>query len=191
MRAMRRKFELIWEESLSSLLSNWTRLQRYSHTFHQSRTTAANYCHTRNILRNHTLSQSLCFSLQKTEFLCLFGLNTLSKRDELLEMKRRKRRMMLQERVPSPSAVPSKRKTPSPPHPPLSTHFTPEEMDRTEELDDKKHFLKHLQPQPRQSGERTRDVHTHTHTHTEYCTVTLPVLTRLENYTLIIIDHFN
>ncbi|KTG06872.1 hypothetical protein cypCar_00042575 [Cyprinus carpio] len=80
-------------------------------------------------------------SSEKTEFLCLFGLTTLSKRDELLEMKRRKRRRMLQERVPSPSAVPNKRKTPSPPHPPLSTRFTPEEMDRTEELDDKKHFL--------------------------------------------------
>ncbi|XP_058622761.1 genetic suppressor element 1 isoform X3 [Onychostoma macrolepis] len=80
-------------------------------------------------------------STEKTEFLCLFGLTTLSKRDELLEMKRRKRRMMLQERVPSPSAVPNKRKTLSPPHSPLSTRFTPEEMNRTEELDDKKHFL--------------------------------------------------
>ncbi|XP_043084158.1 LOW QUALITY PROTEIN: genetic suppressor element 1 [Puntigrus tetrazona] len=78
---------------------------------------------------------------EKTEFLCVFGLTTLSKRDELLEVKRRKRRMMLQERVPSPAPVPSKRKTPSPPQPPLSTRFTPEEMDRSDELDHKKHFL--------------------------------------------------
>ncbi|XP_039503729.1 genetic suppressor element 1-like [Pimephales promelas] len=77
-------------------------------------------------------------STEKTEFLGLFGLTTLSKRDELLEMKRRKRRRMMQERMPSPSAVQSKRKTPSPP---LTTRFTPEEMDRTAELDDKKHFL--------------------------------------------------
>ncbi|XP_051740175.1 genetic suppressor element 1 [Ctenopharyngodon idella] len=79
-------------------------------------------------------------STEKTEFLGLFGLTTLSKRDELLEMKRRKRRRMMQERIPSPS-VQSKRKTPSPPQPPLTTRFTPEEMDRTAELDDKKHFL--------------------------------------------------
>ncbi|KAK7117861.1 hypothetical protein R3I94_023170 [Phoxinus phoxinus] len=77
-------------------------------------------------------------STEKTEFLGMFGLTTLSKRDELLEMKRRKRRRMMQERNPSPSAVQSKRKTPSPP---LTTRFTPEEMDRTAELDDKKHFL--------------------------------------------------
>ncbi|XP_067291866.1 genetic suppressor element 1 isoform X2 [Pseudorasbora parva] len=80
-------------------------------------------------------------SPEKTEFLGLFGLSTLSKRDELVEMKRRKRRRMLQERNPSPSAMQSKRKTPSPPQPPLTTRFTPEEMDRTAELDDKKHFL--------------------------------------------------
>uniref|UniRef100_A0A8C1BIQ1 Gse1 coiled-coil protein a n=1 Tax=Cyprinus carpio carpio TaxID=630221 RepID=A0A8C1BIQ1_CYPCA len=102
-------------------------------------------------------------SSEKTEFLCLFGLTTLSKRDELLEMKRRKRRRMLQERVPSPSAVPNKRKTPSPPHPPLSTRFTPEEMDRTEELDDKKHFLSifslsHVSQEERQKNKKIMDV---------------------------------
>ncbi|XP_016141079.1 genetic suppressor element 1-like [Sinocyclocheilus grahami] len=102
-------------------------------------------------------------STEKTEFLCLFGLTTLSKRDELLEMKRRKRRRMLQERVPSPSAVPSKRKTPSPPHPPLSTHFTPEEMDRTDELDDKKHFLSmfdlsHVSLEERQKNKKIMDL---------------------------------
>uniref|UniRef100_A0A673IF58 Genetic suppressor element 1-like n=1 Tax=Sinocyclocheilus rhinocerous TaxID=307959 RepID=A0A673IF58_9TELE len=102
-------------------------------------------------------------STEKTKFLCLFGLTTLSKRDELLEMKRRKRRRMLQERVPSPSAVPSKRKTPSPPHPPLSTHFTPEEMDRTDELDDKKHFLSmfdlsHVSQEERQKNKKIMDL---------------------------------
>ncbi|XP_052452855.1 genetic suppressor element 1 isoform X1 [Carassius gibelio] len=102
-------------------------------------------------------------SAEKTEFLCLFGLTTLSKRDELLEMKRRKRRRMLQERAPSPSAVPNKRKTPSPPHPPLSTRFTPEEMDRTEELDDKKHFLSifslsHVSQEERQKNKKIMDV---------------------------------
>ncbi|KAL1247752.1 hypothetical protein QQF64_023128, partial [Cirrhinus molitorella] len=102
-------------------------------------------------------------STEKTEFLCTFGLTTLSKRDELLEMKRRKRRLMLQERAPSPSAVPSKRKTPSPPHPPLSTRFTPEEMDRTEELDDKKHFLSmfslnHVSLEERQKNKKITDL---------------------------------
>uniref|UniRef100_A0A671QU23 Genetic suppressor element 1-like n=1 Tax=Sinocyclocheilus anshuiensis TaxID=1608454 RepID=A0A671QU23_9TELE len=102
-------------------------------------------------------------STEKTEFLCLFGLTTLSKRDELLEMKKRKRRMMLQERVPSPSVVPNKRKTPSPPHPPLSTCFTPEEMDRTEELDDKKHFLSifslsHVSQEERQENKKIVDL---------------------------------
>ncbi|XP_058622760.1 genetic suppressor element 1 isoform X2 [Onychostoma macrolepis] len=102
-------------------------------------------------------------STEKTEFLCLFGLTTLSKRDELLEMKRRKRRMMLQERVPSPSAVPNKRKTLSPPHSPLSTRFTPEEMNRTEELDDKKHFLSifslsHVSQEERQKNKKIMDL---------------------------------
>ncbi len=182
MRAMRRTFELIWEESLSSLLSNWTRLQRYSHSFHQSRTIAANTTewtatvvleaqYSAKLVFYSTLSQSLCFSLQKTEFLCLFGLTTISKRDELLERKRRKRRMMLLEGVPSPSAVPSKRKTPSPPQPPLSTRFTPEEMDRTEELDDKKHFLgifslSHVSQEERQSTYTHTDTDTDKHTHT-------------------------
>uniref|UniRef100_A0A671N2K9 Genetic suppressor element 1-like n=1 Tax=Sinocyclocheilus anshuiensis TaxID=1608454 RepID=A0A671N2K9_9TELE len=105
----------------------------------------------------------LDMSTEKTKFLCLFGLTTLSKRDELLEMKRRKRRRMLQERVPSPSAMPSKRKTPSPPHPPLSTHFTPEEMDRTDELDDKKHFLSmfdlsHVSLEERQKNKKIMDL---------------------------------
>lgn len=71
----------------------------------------------------------------------MFGVTTLSKRDELLEMKRRKRRRLMLERSPSPPAVQSKRKTPSPPQPPLTTRFTPEEMDNTAELEDKKHFL--------------------------------------------------
>lgn len=47
---------------------------------------------------------------------------------------------MLRERSPSPPASHSKR-TPPPPPPQLSTRFTPEEMDRAPELEDKKRFL--------------------------------------------------
>lgn len=46
---------------------------------------------------------------------------------------------MLRERSPSPPASQSKRTPPPPPH--LSTRFTPEEMDRAPELEDKKRFL--------------------------------------------------
>lgn len=47
---------------------------------------------------------------------------------------------MLRERSPSPPATQSKR-TPPPPAAQLSTRFTPEEMDRAPELEDKKRFL--------------------------------------------------
>ncbi|XP_057185774.1 genetic suppressor element 1 isoform X2 [Triplophysa rosa] len=80
-------------------------------------------------------------SKEKMEFLNIFGVTTLSKRDELLEIKRRKRRRLMLERSPSPPAGQNKRKSPSPPQPPLTTRFTPEEMDNTSELEDKKHFL--------------------------------------------------
>lgn len=98
-------------------------------------------------------------SKEKMEFLSLFGLTTLSKRDEHLEMKRRKRRRLMLERSPSPPAVQSKWKTPSPPQPPLPTRFTPEEMDNTAELEDKKHFLSmfnlnHISVEERKENEK-------------------------------------
>lgn len=48
---------------------------------------------------------------------------------------------MLKERSPSPPASQSKRTPPPPPPPQLSTSFTPEEMDKAPELEDKKRFL--------------------------------------------------
>lgn len=69
----------------------------------------------------------------------MFGLTTVGRRDELVQQKRRKRRRMLRERSPSPPASHSKRTPPPPPQ--LSTRFTPEEMDRAPELEDKKRFL--------------------------------------------------
>ena len=68
----------------------------------------------------------------------MFGLTTVGRHDDLVQQKRRKRRRMLRERSPSPPASQSKR-TPTPSQ--LSTRFTPEEMDRAPELEDKKRFL--------------------------------------------------
>ena len=73
------------------------------------------------------------------DFLGVFGLTTVARKDQLLQQKRRKRRRMLRERSPSPSAVQAKRSAQAPP--PLSTRFTPEEMNRAPELEDKKRFL--------------------------------------------------
>lgn len=61
---------------------------------------------------------------------------------------------MLRERSPSPPASLSKR---TPPPPQLSTRFTPEEMDRAPELEDKKRFLtmfrlSHVSFQQRRGG---------------------------------------
>lgn len=77
-------------------------------------------------------------STQKLDFLGVFGLTTVGRRDEIVHQKRRKRRRMLRERSPSPPASQSKR---TPPPAQLSTRFTPEEMDRAPELEDKKRFL--------------------------------------------------
>ncbi|XP_051975182.1 genetic suppressor element 1-like [Xyrauchen texanus] len=102
-------------------------------------------------------------SKEKMEFLGLFGLSTLYKRNEMLEMKRRKRRrMMMQDRVPSPPTVQNKRKT-LPPQPPLTTCYTPEEMDNTAELEDKKHFLSifnldHVSLKERKKNEKIMDM---------------------------------
>lgn len=79
-----------------------------------------------------------CLSAQKVDFLGVFGLTTVGRRDVLVQQKRRKRRRMLRERSPSPPVSHSKR---TPPPPQLSTRFTPEEMDRAPELEDKKRFL--------------------------------------------------
>lgn len=71
------------------------------------------------------------------EFLQMFDLTTLARREEMVEGKRRKRRRMLRERSPSPPAVQSKRPSPAP----LITRFTPEDMNKSPELEDKKRFL--------------------------------------------------
>lgn len=76
---------------------------------------------------------------QKLDFLGVFGLTTMGRREELVHQKRRKRRRMLRERSPSPPASQSKRTPPPPPQ--LSTRFTPEDMDRAPQLEDKKRFL--------------------------------------------------
>ncbi|XP_010776752.1 genetic suppressor element 1-like [Notothenia coriiceps] len=78
-------------------------------------------------------------SSEKLDFLGVFGLTTVGRRDELVQQKRRKRRRRLRERSPSPSCSQPKR-TP-PPAPQLSTRFTPEDMNRAPELEDKKRFL--------------------------------------------------
>uniref|UniRef100_G3PTY9 Gse1 coiled-coil protein n=1 Tax=Gasterosteus aculeatus TaxID=69293 RepID=G3PTY9_GASAC len=78
-------------------------------------------------------------STEKVDFLGAFGLTTVGRRDELVQQKRRKRRRRLRERSPSPPFSHSKRTPPPPPQ--LSTRFTPEEMNRAPELEDKKRFL--------------------------------------------------
>lgn len=67
----------------------------------------------------------------------MFDLTTLARREEMMEVKRRKRRRMLRERSPSLPAVQTKRPTPAP----LITRFTPEDMNNTPELEEKKRFL--------------------------------------------------
>ncbi|TRY95340.1 hypothetical protein DNTS_034099, partial [Danionella cerebrum] len=89
--------------------------------------------HLRRVSQQPPLKLDAC--REKMEFLGLCGLTTLRKRDEVLEMKRRKRRRMLRERSPSPVG---KRRSLSPA---LSTRFTAEEMNRCPRLNDKKHFL--------------------------------------------------
>uniref|UniRef100_A0A8C7C806 Gse1 coiled-coil protein n=1 Tax=Oncorhynchus kisutch TaxID=8019 RepID=A0A8C7C806_ONCKI len=83
-------------------------------------------------------------SSEKVCFLRVCGLTTLAHRDQLLHQKRRKRRRMLRERSISPQAGRGKRKTsphPAAPAPTLCTTLTPEEMNCSPHLEDKKHFL--------------------------------------------------
>lgn len=83
----------------------------------------------------------LCpWSPQKLEFLQLFGLTTQQQKEELLSQKRRKRRRMLRERSPSPPTVQNKRRTPSP-RLPLSTRYSPDEMNNSPNFEEKKRFL--------------------------------------------------
>jgi len=58
----------------------------------------------------------------------------------LLSQKRRKRRRMLRERSPSPPTVQNKRRTPSP-RLPLSTRYSPDEMNNSPNFEEKKRFL--------------------------------------------------
>lgn len=86
---------------------------------------------------NLFIDQNTFIFLQKVEFLEMFDLTTLAHREEMMEVKRKKRRRMLRERSPSPPAVQNKRPTPTP----LLTRFTPEDMNNSPELEDKKRFL--------------------------------------------------
>uniref|UniRef100_A0A6I8PIE1 Gse1 coiled-coil protein n=1 Tax=Ornithorhynchus anatinus TaxID=9258 RepID=A0A6I8PIE1_ORNAN len=79
-------------------------------------------------------------SSEKLEFLQLFGLTTQQQKEELLTQKRRKRRRMLRERSPSPPTIQSKRQTPSP-RLPLSTRYSPDEMNNSPNFEEKKKFL--------------------------------------------------
>ncbi|OXB78422.1 UNVERIFIED_CONTAM: hypothetical protein H355_009193 [Colinus virginianus] len=79
-------------------------------------------------------------SSEKLEFLQLFGLTTQQQKEELLSQKRRKRRRMLRERSPSPPTVQNKRRTPSP-RLPLSTRYSPDEMNNSPNFEEKKRFL--------------------------------------------------
>uniref|UniRef100_A0A672PG57 Genetic suppressor element 1-like n=1 Tax=Sinocyclocheilus grahami TaxID=75366 RepID=A0A672PG57_SINGR len=94
-------------------------------------------------------------STEKVEFLQMFDLTTLARREEMMEVKRRKRRRMLRERSLSPPAVQTKRPTPAP----LITRFTPEDMNNSPELEEKKCFLtifslNHVTQQQRRDNER-------------------------------------
>ncbi|KAM9373981.1 LOW QUALITY PROTEIN: genetic suppressor element 1-like [Phaethornis superciliosus] len=79
-------------------------------------------------------------SSEKLEFLQLFGLTTQQQKEELLSQKRRKRRRMLRERSPSPPPPQNKRRTPSP-RLPLSTRYSPDEMNNSPNFEEKKRFL--------------------------------------------------
>ncbi|XP_075045434.1 genetic suppressor element 1 isoform X3 [Mixophyes fleayi] len=79
-------------------------------------------------------------SSEKMEFLEMFGLTTQQEKERLLQQKRRKRRRMLRERSPSPPTIQNKRQTPSP-HSPLSTRFSPDELNNSPNLEEKKKFL--------------------------------------------------
>ncbi|XP_026110594.1 genetic suppressor element 1-like, partial [Carassius auratus] len=98
-------------------------------------------------------------SAEKVEFLQMFDLTTLARREEMMEVKRRKRRRMLRERSRSPPGVQTKQTTPAP----LITHFTPEDMNNSPELEEKKRFLtifslNHVTQQQRKDNERVDEL---------------------------------
>lgn len=78
-------------------------------------------------------------SSEKLEFFQIFGLTTQQEKERILQQKRRKRRRMMRERSQSPP-IQSKRQTPSP-HSPLSTRFSPDELNNSPNLEEKKKFL--------------------------------------------------
>ncbi|XP_040838204.1 genetic suppressor element 1 isoform X2 [Ochotona curzoniae] len=95
---------------------------------------------------------------EKLEFLQLFGLTTQQQKEELVAQKRRKRRRMLRERSPSPPPLQSKRQTPSP-RLVLSTRYSPEDMNNSPNLEEKKKFLTifnltHVSTEKRKDKER-------------------------------------
>ncbi|XP_045149723.1 genetic suppressor element 1 isoform X2 [Echinops telfairi] len=97
-------------------------------------------------------------SSEKLDFLQLFGLTTQQQKEELLLQKRRKRRRILRERSPSPPTVQSKRQTPSP-RLPLSTRYSPDDMNSSPNLEEKKKFLTifnltHISAEQRKDTER-------------------------------------
>lgn len=99
-------------------------------------------------------------SSEKVDFLRTCGLTTLANRDEILAQKRKKRRRMLRERSPSPPAVRRKKKACTTP---LTTPYTPEQLDNTPKLEEKQDFLRtfnltHVSPQERRDKEKTEEL---------------------------------
>ncbi|XP_019327071.1 PREDICTED: LOW QUALITY PROTEIN: genetic suppressor element 1 [Aptenodytes forsteri] len=97
-------------------------------------------CYSRPKPERREQALKLDTSSEKLEFLQLFGLTTQQQKEELLSQKRRKRRRMLRERSPSPPTVQNKRRTPSP-RLPLSTRYSPDEMNNSPNFEEKKRFL--------------------------------------------------
>ncbi|XP_062033358.1 genetic suppressor element 1 isoform X2 [Lepus europaeus] len=101
-------------------------------------------------------------SSEKLEFLQLFGLTTQQQKEELVAQKRRKRRRMLRERSPSPPAARSRRRSPSP-RPVLSTRYSPDDMNSSPNLEEKKRFLTafnltHVSAEKRKDRERLMEL---------------------------------
>lgn len=101
-------------------------------------------------------------SSEKLEFLQLFGLTTQQQKEQLVAQKRRKRRRMLRERSPSPPAARSRRRSPSP-RPVLSTRYSPDDMNSSPNLEEKKRFLTafnltHVSAEKRKDRERLMEL---------------------------------
>ncbi|CAH2324111.1 Hypothetical predicted protein [Pelobates cultripes] len=112
--------------------------------------------HLRRVAEQPPLKLDTCS--EKMEFLHIFGLTTQQEKERLLQQKRRKRRRMLRERSQSPPTIQNKRQTPSP-HSPLSTRFSPDELNNSPSLEEKKKFLTffdlaHVSPERRRDKEK-------------------------------------